>query len=355
MKNLKTLATLALLIVASAATAFAQQKPNVYILATGGTIAGTGKSATASGYTAGQVAIQSLIDAVPEMKDIANITGEQVVNIGSQDMNDEVWLTLAKRINELLASPSVDGIVVTHGTDTMEETAYFLNLTVKSDKPVVLTGAMRPSTAMSADGPLNLYNSVVTAADPASKGRGVLVVMNGIIIGAHGNQKMNTIDVQTFQDPDGGALGYIYNSRPYYNLVTTARHTTKSVFDVTNLDKLPKVGIVYAYSNIEADVMSPFLDKANGYQGVIHAGLGNGNYHKNIFPCLLDARKKGIIVVRSSRVPTGPTTLYDEVDDEKYEFVASWELNPQKARVLLMLALTKTSDWRQIQKYFEEY
>lgn len=355
MKNLKTLGMLVFMMIASVMSAFAQQKPNVYILATGGTIAGTGKSATASGYTAGQVAIQSLIDAVPEMKDIANITGEQVVNIGSQDMNDEVWLTLAKRINELLASPEVDGIVITHGTDTMEETAYFLNLTVHSDKPVVLTGAMRPSTAMSADGPLNLYNSVVTAADPASKGRGVLVVMNGIILGAHGNQKMNTVSVQTFQDPDGGPLGYVYNSKPYYNLNTLKKHTTQSVFDVSGLTSLPKVGIVYAYSNIDADVMTPFLDKTNGYQGIIHAGLGNGNYHKNIFPSLLEARKNGIIVVRSSRVPTGPTTLYDEVDDAKYQFVASWELNPQKARVLLMLALTKTSDWQQIQKYFEEY
>ena len=355
MKNLKTLGMLAFMMIASVMSAFAQQKTNVYILATGGTIAGTGKSATASGYTAGQVAIQSLIDAVPEMKDIANITGEQVVNIGSQDMNDEVWLTLAKHINELLASPEVDGIVITHGTDTMEETAYFLNLTVHSDKPVVLTGAMRPSTAMSADGPLNLYNSVVTAADPASKGRGVLVVMNGIILGAHGNQKMNTVSVQTFQDPDGGPLGYVYNSKPYYNLNTLKKHTTESVFDVSGLTSLPKVGIVYAYSNIDADVMTPFLDKANGYQGIIHAGLGNGNYHKNIFPSLLEARKNGIIVVRSSRVPTGPTTLYDEVDDAKYQFVASWELNPQKARVLLMLALTKTSDWQQIQKYFEEY
>ena len=348
MKNLKKLSLLAVVLLTSVATAFAQQKPNVYILATGGTIAGTGKSATA-----GQVAIQSLIDAVPQMQDVANVTGEQVVNIGSQDMNDQVWLTLAKRINELLAQSNVDGIVITHGTDTMEETAYFLNLTVKSDKPVVLTGAMRPSTAMSADGPLNLYNSVVTAADPSSKGRGVMIVMNGLILGAHSTQKMNTTDVQTFQAPDAGPLGYVYNSKPYYNMQTLKKHTTESVFDVTNLTSLPKVGIVYAYSNVEADVMNPFL--TNGYQGVIHAGLGNGNYHKNIFPKLLEARKLGIIVVRSSRVPTGPTTLYDEVDDAKYQFVASWELNPQKARVLLMLALTRTKDWQQIQKYFEEY
>lgn len=352
MNTLKKLQLTLALILCATVTALAA-KPNIHILATGGTIAGTGSSATTSQYTAGQVAIGTLLDAVPQIKDIANVTGEQIVSIGSQDMNDQVWLTLANRINELLASPECDGIVVTHGTDTMEETAYFLNLTVHSDKPVVLTGAMRPSTAMSADGPLNLYNSVVTAASKDSYGRGVMIVMNGLILGAHSTQKMNTVDVQTFQAPDAGPLGYVYNSRPYYNMQTQKRHTTQSVFDVKGLKELPKVGIVYAYSNIDADVMEPFLTK--GYNGIIHAGLGNGNYHKNIFPSLLEARKKGILVVRSSRVPTGPTTLYDEVDDEKYEFVASWELNPQKARVLLMLALTKTNDWREIQKYFEEY
>ncbi|MCI5627307.1 MAG: L-asparaginase 2 [Porphyromonadaceae bacterium] len=352
MNTLKKLQLTLALILCATVTALAA-KPNIHILATGGTIAGTGSSATTSQYTAGQVAIGTLLDAVPQIKDIANVTGEQIVSIGSQDMNDQVWLTLANRINELLASPECDGIVVTHGTDTMEETAYFLNLTVHSDKPVVLTGAMRPSTAMSADGPLNLYNSVVTAASKDSYGRGVMIVMNGLILGAHSTQKMNTVDVQTFQAPDAGPLGYVYNSRPYYNMQTQKRHTTQSVFDVKGLKELPKVGIVYAYSNIDGDVMEPFLTK--GYKGIIHAGLGNGNYHKNIFPSLLEARKKGILVVRSSRVPTGPTTLYDEVDDEKYEFVASWELNPQKARVLLMLALTKTNDWREIQKYFEEY
>ncbi len=352
MNTIKKLSLLAFLVLTSVVTAFAQ-KPNIYILATGGTIAGTGKSATASGYTAGQVAISSLIEAVPQINDIANVTGEQIVNIGSQDMNDQVWLTLAKRINELLATDGVDGIVITHGTDTMEETAYFLNLTVKSDKPVVLTGSMRPSTAISADGPLNLYNAVVTAAAKESYGKGVMIVMNGLILGAESTQKMNTVDVQTFQAPDAGPLGYIYNSKVYYNMTTLKKHTTQTVFDVTNLTSLPKVGIVYAYSNVDADVMNPFL--TNGYQGVVHAGLGNGNYHKNVFPKLLEARKLGIIVVRSSRVPTGPTTLYDEVDDEKYQFVASWELNPQKARVLLMLALTRTKDWQTIQKYFEEY
>ena len=332
---------------------FPPRQPHWKHLATGGTIAGTGASATNTNYTAGQVAIGTLLDAVPEVNKIANVTGEQIVKIGSQDMNDAVWLTLAKRINELLKRDDVDGIVVTHGTDTMEETAFFLNLTVKSDKPVVLVGAMRPSTAMSADGPLNLYNAVVTAAAKESKGKGVVIAMNGLILGAQGATKMNTVDVQTFQSPNSGALGYVLNGKVSYNMESLKRHTTKSEFDVTNLDKLPKVGIVYSYSNVDADVMTPFLN--GGYQGIVHAGVGNGNIHQNLFPMLEKARKQGILVVRSSRVPTGPTTLDAEVDDNKYQFVASQELNPQKARVLLMLALTKTNDWKKIQQYFNEY
>ena len=332
MNGLRKLSLLAVTLLFGAFAAVAQ-KPNIHILATGGTIAGTGASATNTNYTAGQVAIGTLLDAVPEVNKIANVTGEQ---IGSQDMNDAVWLTLAKRINELLKRDDVDGIVVTHGTDTMEETAFFLNLTVKSDKPVVLVGAMRPSTAMSADGPLNLYNAVVTAAAKESKGKGVVIAMNGLILGAQGATKMNTVDVQTFQSPNSGALGYVLNGKVSYNMESLKRHTTKSEFDVTNLDKLPKVGIVYSYSNVDADVMTPFLN--GGYQGIVHAGVGNGNIHQNLFPMLEKARKQGILVVRSSRVPTGPTTLDAEV-----------------ARVLLMLALTKTNDWKKIQQYFNEY
>ena len=312
MKELKRLSLVVVTLLLSTMMAFSQ-KPNIHILATGGTIAGTGGSATSTNYTAGQVAIGTLLDAVPELKNIANVTGEQIVRIGSQDMNDEVWLTLAKKINELLKRPDIDGIVITHGTDTMEETAYFLNLTVK----------------------------------------GVLVAMNGLILGAESVLKMNTIDVQTFQAPNSGALGYIFNGKVFYNQAPLKKHTTQSVFDVTNLNSLPKVGIVYSYSNIEADMVTPLLH--HDYKGIIHAGVGNGNIHKNIFPVLTEARKKGILVVRSSRVPTGPTTLDAEVDDAQYHFIASQELNPQKSRVLLMLALTKTNDWKQIQQYFNEY
>ncbi len=329
------------------------QKPRVHILATGGTIAGVGTSATESNYTAGQVAIGTLLDAVPEVNDVANVTGEQVVKIGSQDMMDEVWLTLANRINELFANDEVDGVVITHGTDTMEETAYFLNLTVKSDKPVVLVGAMFPSTAMSADGPRNLFNAVVTAADKASLGKGVLCVMDGRILGAQSVTKTHTLDVSTFKSPNDGALGYLHNGKVFYKVAPLKKHTTASVFDVAGLKKLPKVGILYTYSNVDTDMIAPMLK--NGYKGIVHAGLGNGNIHKNIFPSLIKARKKGIQVVRSSRVPFGPTTLDAEINDAEFEFVASQDLNPQKARILLMLALTKTNDWKEIQSFFNEY
>mgnify|MGYP000215815195 FL=1 len=235
----------------------------------------------------------------------------------------------------------------------MEETAFFLNLTVKSNKPVVLVGAMRPATSLSADGPLNLYNAVVTAGASESVGRGVMIVMNGSILGAHAATKMNTINVQAFQAPNSGALGYVFNGKVHYNQSTDKLHTLQSVFDVTHLDKLPKVGIVYSYSNVEPEALDALI--TNSYQGIVHAGVGNGNIHKNLFDKLVNASKQGILVVRSSRVPTGPTTLDAEVDDTKYGFVASQELNPQKARILLMLALIKTKDPQVIQNYFNAY
>ena len=366
MKFLKRFSMLSVMMLLAVAVA-AQELPKVYILATGGTIAGAGGSATKTQYSAGQVAIGTLLDAVPAIKDVANVEGEQVVNIGSQDMSDDVWLVLAKRVEELLSRGDVNGVVITHGTDTMEETAFFLSLTVKSDKPVVLVGAMRPSTAISADGPANLYNAVVTAASPASKNRGVLVCMNGKVYGAADVTKTNTTSVETFQSPNSGALGYIHNGEVfYYHAPSCGNECTDYVhkgslsnesrtpyFNVEGLYSLPKVGIAYGYSNVQGDVVEMMIEK--GYKGIVYAGVGNGNIHKNVFPLLEKARKDGIVVVRSSRVPTGATTLDAEVDDNKYQFVASWGLNPQKARILLMLALTKTDDWKTIQKYFNNY
>lgn len=328
-------------------------KPKIRIVATGGTIAGVSTSATSSAYSAGQVGIQSLIQAVPQMLDVADISGEQLVSIGSQDMNDEVWLKLAKRINQLLNNEGYDGVVVTHGTDTMEETAYFLNLTTRSDKPVILVGAMRPSTAMSADGPANLYAAVIAAAAPQSKGRGVMCCMNSNLYDAKDVIKMHTTDLATFQGANHGKVGYIYNGEAIYSRTLENLHTTKSVFNVDNLNNLPQVGIVYGYANCSPLPMQAFVNAK--FDGIVLAGVGDGNFYKDVFDVALDARKKGINIVRSTRVPTGPTCLNGEVDDTKYQFVAALNLNPQKARVLLMLALTQTRDWQKIQEYFKQY
>ncbi len=328
-------------------------KPKIRIVATGGTIAGVSTSATSSAYSAGQVGIQSLIQAVPQMLDVADISGEQLVSIGSQDMNDEVWLKLAKRINQLLNNEGYDGVVVTHGTDTMEETAYFLNLTTRSDKPVILVGAMRPSTAMSADGPANLYAAVIAAAAPQSKGRGVMCCMNSNLYDAKDVIKMHTTDLATFQGANHGKVGYIYNGEAIYNRTLENLHTTKSIFNIDNLNSLPQVGIVYGYANCSPLPMQAFVNAK--FDGIVLAGVGDGNFYKDVFDVALDARKKGINIVRSTRVPTGPTCLNGEVDDTKYQFVAALNLNPQKARVLLMLALTQTRDWQKIQEYFKQY
>lgn len=342
-----------LVLLAFVVSVSAVAKPKIRIIATGGTIAGVSASATSSAYSAGQVGVQTLIQAVPQMLDLADVSGEQLVSIGSQDMNDAVWLKLAKRINQLLNNEGYDGVVVTHGTDTMEETAYFLNLTVHSDKPVVLVGAMRPSTGLSADGPANLYAAVTAAASSNSKGRGVMCCMNNLLLDAKDVIKLHTTDVATFQAANYGKIGYVYNGEATYNRHVENLHTTKSEFDVSTLEKLPQVGIVYGYANCSPLPMQAFVDA--GFDGIVLAGVGDGNFYKDVFEVALKARGKGINIVRSSRVPTGPTCLNGEVDDARYQFVAALTLNPQKARVLLMLALTKTRDWQKIQEYFSKY
>src|ERR1700741_1738114 len=228
-----------------ASAAQSRNLPNITILATGGTIAGAAATGTQAGYTSGAVTIDAMVAAVPGITDLANIKGEQISNVGSQDISFDIMLTLAKRINTLLAQNEVNGIVVTHGTDTMEETAFFLNLVVKSDKPVVMVGSMRPSTAVSADGPLNLYNGVGVAVDPNAKGRGVMVVMNDWIHAAHSLTKTSTTAVQTFMSPVRGLIGVAsYGKNDFYPRPEW-KHTTESEFDVSAVTALPRVDVIF--------------------------------------------------------------------------------------------------------------
>ena len=335
---------IAVLMMASVSFGFSQNKdlPNVVILATGGTIAGAGASSTGSAYTSGEVTIDAMIDAVPNIRKLANLTGEQTANVGSQDMSVEVWLTLANRINELLASDEVDGIVITHGTDTQEETAYFLNLVVKSDKPVVLTGSMRPSTALSAEGPLNLYNAVAVAASPLAKDHGVVVVMNDDIHSAHAVKKMITTPVQTFMSPQHGLLGTVIFGEVEFFHKPHGIHTVNSEFSVEGVKELPRVDIIYGCADMSTDLIDIMIK--SGAKGIVIAGVGDGNMNAGTLEAAKKATKKGIPVIRAARVPIGAVLIHGEVVDEDYGTVSSDELNPQKARILLMLALQKDKD-----------
>src|ERR1700746_377263 len=327
--------------------------PNIVILATGGTIAGAAATGTQAGYTSGAVTIDAMLAAVPRIRDLANVKGEQISNVGSQDITLDIMLTLAKRINALLAQNQVDGIVVTHGTDTMEETAYFLNLVVKSDKPVVMVGSMRPSTAVSADGPLNLYNAVGVAIDPNARGRGVLVVMNDWIHGAHSLTKTSTTAVQTFMSPLRGLVGVSsYGKNDFYN-TPRWKHTTESEFNISNVNKLPRVDILYAYADMSPDLIDASV--ASGAKGIVIAGVGNGNMNQASLEAAARAAKNGVVVVRSSRVLTGTVGRNVEVNDDEMHLVASDELNPQKSRILLMLALLKPRSNADIQNVFYTY
>lgn len=332
----------------------AAKLPNVVILATGGTIAGTGATSTTTvGYTAAKVGVERLIEAVPELKKVANVRGEQVFQVASENMTNELWLRLGKRVNELLAQSDVDGIVITHGTDTLEETAYFLDLVVKSSKPVVLVGATRPSTAISADGPVNLYNAATLAASKAAVGKGVLVAMNDQISAARDVSKANTSTADTFRTPDIGLLGYMQDNRAHFYRAPTRKHTLETEFDIARIDSLPRVDIVYGYASASRLPVDAFAGA--GAKGLIHAGVGNGSVHKDVMPGLTDARKKGVIIVRSARVGSGIVARNGEANDDELDFVVSDTLNPQKARILLMLALTRTSNTRDIQRMFSTY
>jgi L-asparaginase len=335
--------------VANAATPL----PKIRVLATGGTIAGAQASATDYGYKSGAYDVNTLLKAVPNLDKLAVITGEQVANIGSQDMNDEIWLKLAKRANEVLKSPDADAVLITHGTDTLEETSYFLSLVIKSDKPVVMVGSMRPATAISADGPGNIYNGVAIAVDPRAKGKGTLVCLNDEFHYARNVTKTDTTSVQTFKSLLRGAAGQVHTGKVDWWEPMDRKVGNATEFSIEALTKLPRVDIIYAHANMSPDLIEAAVK--NGAQGLVVAGVGDGNFTTPALDALVKAAKGGVVVVRSTRLPMGITLRNNEINDDKMGFVASGELTPPKSRVLLQLALTKTKDPAKIQKMFEIY
>jgi glutamin-(asparagin-)ase len=330
------------------------QKAHVVILATGGTIAGAGASAANSAtYQAAKVPVDKLLASVPELGNLADVRGEQVFQIASESFTNEYLVKLAKRVSALSKQADVDGIVVTHGTDTLEETAYFLSLVVHTNKPIVVVGSMRPGTALSADGALNLYNAVATAASPTSSGKGALVVMNDEINSGRDVTKSVNVRTEAFKSP-WGDLGMVVEGQTYWFRAPVKRHTMNSEFNIDQIDVLPQVEIAYGYGNASDTAYKAFA--ASGAKALIHAGTGNGSVANQVVPALRELRAKGIQIIRSARVVGGGFVLRNaEQPDDQYDWVVSHDLNPQKARILAALALTRTSDSKAIQRMFMEY
>ena len=338
---------------AAAAQPAQQGARNVVVLATGGTIAGAGASAMNSAtYSAAKVPVDKLLAGLPELSKVANVRGEQVFQIASESFTNDNLLVLAKRVSALVKQADVDGVVITHGTDTLAETAYFLSLTVHTNKPIVVVGSMRPGTALSADGALNLVNAVSVAAAKDAEGKGVVVTMNDEIQSGRDVNKDVNIKTGAFQS-QWGPLGMVVEGKNYWFRAPVKRHTMQSEFNIDSITSLPPVEIVYGYGNVPRTGIDAFV--GSGAKAIIHAGTGNGSVADRIVPALQEARSKGVQVIRSSRVPYGFVLRNAEQPDDKYDWVVAHDLRPEKARLLAALALTKTSDPKEIQRIFWEY
>ena len=321
-------------------------RKKILVLATGGTIAGTGIIGKTSGYKPGTLTAEDLINSVPQISDIADIETVQVCNENSDDITGSIWLELAKIINSTAKRSDVCGFVITHGTDTLEETAYFLNLTVKTEKPVVLSGSMRPATSISADGSMNLYEAVCLASSEKAVGLGVLVVFSDKIFSARSVKKISTYDLEAISAGEFGTLGIIRDGEIYFYEKTLKLHTVNSEFDISGLKNLPKVSIIYFAVDADAEILKFAAERSDG---LVIAGAGAGEFSK-IYKKAVEELK--IPVVISSRTNDGIIISSNLLCKNT---IAADNLSPQKAAVLLRLALIKTHDIEAIQKMFSIY
>ncbi|MFT3777873.1 MAG: asparaginase [Ottowia sp.] len=332
-------------------TAADSPRPRIALLATGGTIAGAGTGEGAA-YRAAVAPVGELIAAVPGLARLADLHAEQLMQIDSADFTDSHLLQLARRVAALCARDDVDGVVVTHGTDTLEESAYFLHLTVPSRKPVVLTGAMRPATALAADGPVNLLHAVAVAAHPSSAGRGVLVVMNEEIHSARDVAKVHTLRLDAFASPHG-ALGGVVEGAPRWWRALARPHTADSAFDIGRIDALPLVGLVASHGNLRREPYDAWV--AAGARAIVHAGFGGGTVPAYLRDAFIGLRARGVLLVRASRVGAGPVIRNATFDDDGCGSVAADDQNAPRARLLAALALTRTQDAGEVQAMFLSY
>ena len=318
----------------------------IIVLATGGTIAGVGEAGKTAGYIPGALTAEELLFAVPQLAEVAPIEAIQICNVNSDDITAEVWLTLANKINELADDPDVKGFVITHGTDTMEETAYFLNLTVKTNKPVVLTGSMRPATSISADGPMNLYEAVCVAASDEAVGKGVLIVFSDRIFAARSVTKTSTYNVMAISAGEMGAIGVVRDKMVFLYESPSKKHTTETEFDITGLTALPKVSILYFSVDADPELLRFSAEHADG---LVIAGAGAGEFSKEWIEVI---NGLSIPVVISSRIDDGVITRDNLLCGNT---VAANNLPPQKAAILLRLALTGDVSQEYLERLFLQY
>jgi len=326
-------------------TAGAQEKlPLVKVVATGGTIANT----PSGRLHAGEVA-----DAIPALKKVARLEVEEVIRVGSSSITVENWITLARRINEILArEPEVKGIVVTHGSNTLEETGYFLSLTVKSDKPVVLTAAQRQFTTLSSDSPKNFLQAVRVAASDEARGKGALIVANDLINAARDVTKNISYRVETYTSRDLGALGFVDEDRITFYRLPVKQHTLATPFDIRGLQKLPRVDVIYTYAGADGALIEAAVTHGNA-EGLVIAGFPTGSGTPAMDQAVKRVAARGIPVVMTNRGGMGRVT--DTRAKEERPLVWGDNLTPSKARILLMLALTTTRDPAALQQIFEKY
>ena len=331
-------------------------KPIVRIIGTGGSIAGVGPDRMdfiLYPEIGDHITIQQSLDRVPEIKDIAEVKSEDLVSVGSTAIGASEWLGLARRINAIFREePEVSGVAITHGTATLEETSYFLHLTVKSKKPVVITGAMRPPTALSTDADLNLMDAVRTAADPNANGLGVLTVLNNEIQSGRDVTKASTFRVETFRPNELGFLGYAdSDGKVEFYRAPTRKHTINTPFLVDDMTDLPRVDIVYSYAGDDGLLVDAVRN--NKSDGLILAGFGGGTFPPAVIDAALKLVEDGVPVVLSTRSTAGRVVMTPK--KEAQSFLVSDNLMPPKARILLMLGLTKTKDGKELQQFFYDF
>ena len=326
------------------------KKKHIYILATGGTISAQGEEGKTLNYTNGIFKIDSILETVKGIDKIAKISKEQIFNISSVDMTVEKLSILAKRINELSKLDSIDGFVIVQGTDILEETAFFLNLVLKTDKPVVITGAMRPATANSADGPSNLYEAVVVAADKNAVGQGVLVVLANSIITARDVEKNDSFRLQAFEGKEFGYCGYVHDETVQFMYKSLKPHTVNSEFNVDDIKLLPKVGLLYFTLDLNPDILDYYV--SNNYKGLVIAGAGSGSINKKWKNKLSEISAKSIHIVRST---IGRGSVEKENIDKECNTIPAYTLIPTKSRILLALALSKSDSHDYISDVFKKY